>query len=89
MTKFTIYTERKNVWALKHLAAAHLGDATMLRAHGTWQGKVEAALIFEHFTINADSQRDKVKSFVRDVNAFNHQTCCLVTEQEMKGEFIG
>ena len=92
MVKFTIYTEHKNVALLKHLASTHLGDFTIIKAHGSWHGKSEKTLIFEKFVENETALmfgwRSRVKRFTRDINAMNRQACCLLTEQLINTEFV-
>jgi len=91
MTKFTIYTEQKNTSLVHRLAHMHLGDFTLIEAKGNWGSVRENTIIIEHFieeTNNKTLSRACIRRLVRDINAVNSQTCCLVIEQQMKGAFV-
>lgn len=88
MTKFSLYTERKNISLLRHTCATFFDSFTLVKAKGYWQGKGERSLIIEVLSQEYTRDRANIDQLALRIKVLNRQECVLVTEQPIHAEFV-
>jgi len=89
MTKFQIYTEKKD--NLQKLVDQFFGNATLIEASGIYHRKSESTVIIEIIELDDfwyHNSRAKVDNLVKLIKDENEQECVLVTEQKLRAKVV-
>lgn len=89
-----IFTERKNVKAVKDFVSEEFQGFTIFKTTGYWQGKAEKSLcieidLLEVHGIALTVLQGKVKKICQKIKGYNRQECVLVQYIESQTVFVG
>jgi hypothetical protein len=88
MKLYRIYTENKNRRKLEKEVSRSFKGFTIYETTGYWEGKQEDGIVIELLVENTIENANDIKALCQDIKLFNEQESILLTEQEVKAEFI-
>ena len=80
MTKYEIYTERKNEYQMCAILSAQFEAFTITKTVGYWKGQEEQSIIITIIADSTDSTREQVSSVASRIRSVNKQECVLISE---------
>lgn len=83
MTKYKIYTENKNIEAIRSMATIVGGNMTLYSVKGVFNFQSEDSLVIE--VIGEDSLAQNVFLLAKQIKLFNKQEAVLVTRESVVG----
>jgi hypothetical protein len=80
MLRYRIYTENVNTVNTFNAAKDYLGDFTVYRCDGCYNGKSEASVVYELIT-DSPNVDWRIADFCLWIRHNNNQECCLMTQE--------
>lgn len=81
-TKYKIYTEYVHTRHVSEIVLKYFSSFSMFSGIGHYGGDKERCFVIEIVSLE-DTDYDNVVAICCEINATNHQTCCLVTSEQV------
>lgn len=79
MIQYTLYTEDRNIFAIRELTSRLFGSATLYFGQGIWHGLPEASLTI--VLLGDEQSRSKVEELARAIKEHNQQEAVYTVSQ--------
>ncbi len=80
-TKWRLYTEYVHTRHIAEIVKKYFSSFSMFSGIGHYENNKERCLVIE--IIDEGKKLADIKTVCQEINAANHQTCCLVTYEEV------
>jgi hypothetical protein len=87
MKVYRIYTENKNLGAIKKNLSKTFEGYTIIKTSGIWKGKEEESIIIEIVSSNPN-ELSYIQAFAETIKRFNQQDSVLITANEVLGVIL-